>query len=384
MRIMLVDDEADLADVAKEFLEMGGQMQVDVALTAMECLERVRHGNYDAVVSDYQMPRMDGLQLLKKLRHEGNHIPFILFTGKGREEVVIEALNSGADFYLQKGGHPAAQFVELAHKVRQAVHARQADSALLESERRFKGLFEMMNSAVAVYEVRGDGMSGRDYVIRDFNRKAQELEGKGKEAAVGRSLIEIRPRIDEYGIIPVFRRVWTSGEPAFFPAKVYIDDRFFNWYQSTVFRLPNGEIVSIYEDVTEKVRAEDTMRERQQKLDSLFRAAPVGMGFVKGRIYVEVNRRTEEMSGYSADELVGQSTRILYESEEEFLRVGRIKYEELDRTGVGTVETNWRRKDGTLLPIRLTSASIVPGDRSSGVCFIAVEVPRREAEATRG
>ena len=76
---------------------------------------------YDAIISDYQMPGTNGIDFLKSLRSKGNKMPFILFTGRGREEVVIEALNSGADFYLQKGGNPDAQFIELEHKVREAV-----------------------------------------------------------------------------------------------------------------------------------------------------------------------------------------------------------------------------------------------------------------------
>ena len=63
-------------------------------------------------------------------------IPFILFTGRGREEVVIEALNSGADFYLQKGGEPVAQFKELEHKVKEAVRRARAENALRENEQR--------------------------------------------------------------------------------------------------------------------------------------------------------------------------------------------------------------------------------------------------------
>jgi PAS domain S-box-containing protein len=134
--------------------------------------------------------------------------------------------------------------------------------------------------------------------------------------------------------------------------------------------------VAVFMDVTEMRKADAAVHERQQKLDSLFKAAPVGMGFVKDRIYLEVNRRTEEMTGYTAAELVGRSTRLLYESDEEYERVGREKYGALDRTGVGTTMTNWRRKDGTLVPIQLTSAAIVPGDRTRGVCFIAIEMPR--------
>ena len=67
--------------------------------------------HYDAVISDYQMPDVDGLQYLKKVRGTDKDLPFVLFTGRGREEVVIEAYNSGVSFYVQKGGDPNASSV---------------------------------------------------------------------------------------------------------------------------------------------------------------------------------------------------------------------------------------------------------------------------------
>jgi signal transduction histidine kinase len=82
------------------------------------------------------MPEMDGITLLKQIRARTRDLPFILFTGKGREEVVIEALNNGADFYLQKGGDPKAQFTELEHKIRQAIRQHESDKKILFFTRR--------------------------------------------------------------------------------------------------------------------------------------------------------------------------------------------------------------------------------------------------------
>jgi len=124
--ILYVDDEPGLLEIGKMFLEQGGRFSVETITSAAEALEILRTEHYDAIISDYQMPVMDGIEFLKRVRASGNTIPFIIFTGRGREEIVIQALNEGADFYLQKGGEPLSQFAELAHKIRQAVQQRMA------------------------------------------------------------------------------------------------------------------------------------------------------------------------------------------------------------------------------------------------------------------
>ena len=87
-------------------------------------------GKFDAIISDYQMPDIDGITFLRTVRMQHPDMPFILFTGRGREEVVIEAINSGADSYVQKGGDPRAQFKELTHLIRQIVRRRKAENEL--------------------------------------------------------------------------------------------------------------------------------------------------------------------------------------------------------------------------------------------------------------
>lgn len=133
LRVLYVDDEPELLEMAKTFLEMDGEFSVGISTSAKEVIGLPLALSYDAIVSDYEMPVMNGIAFLKSVREQFGDIPFILFTGRGREEVVIDAINNGADFYLQKGGSARAQFAELSHKIRQAVVKRRAQTELREA-----------------------------------------------------------------------------------------------------------------------------------------------------------------------------------------------------------------------------------------------------------
>ena len=125
--VLYVDDEPGLLEIGRIFLEQTGEFRVDTAESAKEALAELEKGQYDAIISDFLMPVIDGISFLKSIRQRDDDIPFILFTGRGREEVVIDAFNNGADFYIQKGGEIKAQFAELMHKVRPEGPKRSGD-----------------------------------------------------------------------------------------------------------------------------------------------------------------------------------------------------------------------------------------------------------------
>ena len=137
-RVLYVDDEPALLQIGKLFLENSGNFSVTTIDSALTALNLLNEEQFDAIISDYQMPGIDGIKFLIEVRNKLEKIPFILFTGKGREEVVIEALNEGADFYLQKGGEPTAQFTELSNKVLYAITSHRSEIALRESEERVR------------------------------------------------------------------------------------------------------------------------------------------------------------------------------------------------------------------------------------------------------
>lgn len=131
INVLVVDDEPFLVEIAQKFLEKNN-FCTDCAYSVDEALQKIAQYPYDIIVSDYQMPQKDGIELLKQVRAIKPALPFILFTGRSREEIVILALNEGADFYIQKGGDPKAQFMELTHKIHRAVERRDAADAIEE------------------------------------------------------------------------------------------------------------------------------------------------------------------------------------------------------------------------------------------------------------
>ena len=145
---------------------------------------------------------------------------------------------------------------------------------------RFQSLFNEMSAGAAIYKVLNDGQYGKDYIIQDFNRAALKAEGKEKAEVLGKSLYDLRPNIDEYGLIPVFQSVWKNGEPAYYPSKIYVDEKFSNWYENRVYKLPSGEIVAIFDDVTEKTIAEEAVKKQNDLFVSLLEILPVGVFMV--------------------------------------------------------------------------------------------------------
>ena len=161
--ILYVDDEPGLVALLRHYLQQTGEFQVLTAGSGPEALALLERHPVDVVVSDYQMPGMNGIELLRECRRRFDGLPFILFTGRGREEVVIEAIEYGVDFYLQKGGDPEAQFAELALKCRQAVRWRRAEEELRASEERNRRIIEGSPTGIHMYELeeRLPGLSRR-------------------------------------------------------------------------------------------------------------------------------------------------------------------------------------------------------------------------------
>jgi len=276
--LLYVDDEPGLLEIGKLFLEQTGDFTVTCALSAKEALERLMEIHFDAIIADYQMPGMDGIGLLKEVRARHGSIPYILFTGKGREEVVIAAFNNGADFYLQKGGDPRSQFAELAHKLRQAIGRTQSELALAASEKRLADIINFLPDATFAIDTRGNVIAWNKAMENLTSVSAAEALGRGNyeysRALYGerrRMLIDLISTPDQN--FENNHYTYTIHTPTTLTAEAVLErpgkPTLYVWgTASTLFNYKGEQIGAIesIRDITDRKKADDELRAANAQL----------------------------------------------------------------------------------------------------------------------
>ncbi len=278
LRVLYVDDEPGLLEIGKLFLEESRDFSVTTIDSATAALDLLLQEKFDAIISDYQMPEMDGIQFLIEVREKFGAIPFILFTGKGREEVVIQAINNGADFYLQKGGDPTAQFAELSHKVRQAVQQNRASVRIRDHERREADIINFLPDATFAIDTHG--------VVIAWNHAMEEMTGVRMADMLGKGNYEYsipiyhehRPILidlvltDDPAIAAKYPYMKREGRTLFAEATsphLYNGRGAAIWFTAAPLYNNKGEVVGAIEsirDITERKRAEEVLTESRHQL----------------------------------------------------------------------------------------------------------------------
>lgn len=158
IRVLHVDDERGILELTASYLERVRETLTVVSTTSVEeGLERIDEGSIDCVVSDYDMPGADGLSFLEAVRDRDETLPFLLFTGKGSEEIASEAISAGVTDYIRKGSG-RDQYEVLANRIENAVAKRRSEIARMESERklvRYRTLVEAVADPMYVLDENG-------------------------------------------------------------------------------------------------------------------------------------------------------------------------------------------------------------------------------------
>jgi len=255
---------------------------------------------------------------------------------------------------------------------------KEARKYIEESERRYEELVQNAGCIILKWKRNGEITFLNEFGLSFFGFSEQDILGKSIMGTLvpyteekGRDLAALMEELFEHperyernvnqNICRDGRRVWVS-----WTNKAVFDD------QGQAF-----EMFSIGQDITDRKRAEKELRENERILRSLFEATPVGVALLKDRIFLKVNTALCRITGYSEKEMGGMQTRILYPNEEEFLHVGRVLYEQMDREGLAVMEATLRRKDGTIIVVILSLSPFDPADLSAGVCATVMDITER-------
>ena len=200
----------------------------------------------EAIIQKYLSSQKIENVEVKVRNPNGEHkwINFNLIPIKNKQNLVIGSYFIGLDITNQKS----------------------IEERLLNSEEKYKSIFNSMKNAVAVFDVINEG---NDFKIKDINKYAESIEKIKRKDLIGKKVTEIFPGIEDFGLINVFRRVWKTGLPEVHPLTYYKDYKREGWRENYVYKLTSGEIVAIYDDVTEKVNHDRILKRSEENLNQV-------------------------------------------------------------------------------------------------------------------
>ncbi len=296
-------------------------------------------------------------RILETAKEEGGgsyHVEFRFRTKAGHYNWVDDRFTMTRD----ELGNPLYRF----GNIRDISIRKNAEKALHESEERYRALFDGINNGVAVYEV-VDG--GRDFIFRDFNRAGEVIDNDDRTRLIGRSIFDVRPGIEKFGLIDVLRRVWETGIPENFPVKLYRDERLQHWYDNFVYRLPSGEIVAVFEDVTKQKLADEALRESENRFKSIFDFANDGILLVdiETRKFLMGNMSFCSMFGFLPEEISNYGTGDIIPENEKSYVLGLFE-KQANREIVVARDVPLKKIDGTIIYADVSSSLIELGGKT--------------------
>ncbi|WP_231512930.1 PAS domain-containing response regulator [Haloferax mediterranei] len=258
IKALHVDDDPASTDLTAEFLERENEnLSVVSATSAEEGLCRLAETDIDCVISDYDMPGQTGIDFLKAVREEYPDLPFILFTGKGSEEVAADAISAGATDYIQKETG-TGQYTVLANRITNTVAQYRARRQSERANRRRRQTLTRITDGFVEMDA--------DFTVTDVNEQTVELTGLAREELIGSNYQDDIVEGDSDASFEEYKHVLATGEARTIEARSDINPN--RWVEERIFPTEAGDGIYVYfRDITERKR-------REQKLQAQTQTAP--------------------------------------------------------------------------------------------------------------
>jgi PAS domain S-box-containing protein len=382
IRVLVVDDDQEFQKIISHYLTEDPRYSVESADSGQQALELLRIKSYSAIIADYLMPEIDGLELLRIVRSQGNSIPFILFTGQGCESVAIDALNAGADFYLVKGEDPAPQFMVLMKNLGEIIARQQADEALKRSEAENKKMLSLLKATLEATE---DGILVEtvERKIVGYNERFLRIFDLDKSQVEGSSVEEIWALVSEQ-IVPEPKHA-TQGlvteinnQPILLSFK---DGRVIESHARP--QICDGNIMGrvwSFHDLTERVQAENALRESEALNRGLVDNLPdYVMIYDKTGKILYINSSGISVLSTKKESPVGNQ--IFQYLLPEHQRIVRENVERrFNKENIPPYEVRLVRNDNTILDV-MVKATRIPYQGSDAVLVVLTDITfRKEGE----
>jgi PAS domain S-box-containing protein len=380
MEVLVVDDEPSYPDlVARHLEEADPRLSVETAASVEEGLEAVESGAIECVIADYDFPRTDGIEFLRRVRDRDPDLPFVLVTGKGTEAVASEAISAGVTDYFRKRQFPD-QFPILANRVTNAVSAYRAEQALTERRRELETYAHMLDAmleSAALYD--------EDECFRYVNENLAEWYGRPREELIGEESLLI-PKVREEREGDPFEGLW-SGERTELSGRIGGEfpgqGRAVLEYSFSPLEIEGAidGLVGVTRDVTERHRHEQELQRAFEEYQELFDGMN-DTGWVldmDGEI-IAVNEAAVETLGYTEEELCSMTPADFdpkKDSAEIQAMIDRLPEEEIQ-----VFETVHRTKSGEKIPVEINSSLITYGDEPA-VLSIGRDISSRKERERR-
>jgi PAS domain S-box-containing protein len=309
-------------------------------------------------------------------------------------ERFTEAAYSGEDalsrLYFEVTHTPVkdadGNIIGVAVFARDLTDRKRVEEALQASESKYRAMFQYMRSGVAVYEAVDNG---DDFIFRDFNAAAERISRISRDHVIGQHLLRLFPNMDRFGLFAALQRVYRTGQPEHLPTAYYQDQTREGWRENFIYKLPSGEVVAIYDDVTERKRAEESLRESETQVRQLIENSPVAMVVSSGvkEQVILINKKFQQLFGYTIADIpdVSHWWPLAYPDEayREMMKAAWIRKVEQaikNHSQIEPVEARITCKDSSIRDIELHLSSI--GEKNL-VTFVDLTDRKRAEENIR-
>ncbi|MDD1728770.1 MAG: response regulator [Methanospirillum sp.] len=275
IQVLYVDDEIPHLMLAQEYLGHSGKVELTCVSSGREAIEALEKGSFQVIVSDYQMQDMNGVTLLKYIRKNFGNIPFLLFTGKGKEEVVIEALNHGADYYIRKGSDPFEQFAILEQRILQVADKKDVQEELAAREKLYQSVLTVQSEYLVDFLP--------DLTIIHSNESFSSQYGGAPTDMIGRKFLSDLSPEDHDELLGAINLLTPDNGTVDLQQSITASDGSpltYSWHIEGVFAT-DGQLVSCKatgRDISNEGEAREDIREYEEKYQEAATDIPKDLG----------------------------------------------------------------------------------------------------------